>query len=203
MSYSISYSVMSLKLTTGHSSVQYVPLVIIRYGDFSQLKVRKLTLTLNQRLLGTRFWKAMFDPAHPCMSWLFDLDQDMIRQANPKLDWEMLFRKVQQQPQIADCCGDTPDADYEIYRGVLEHIPPGLEGRRRLWKLVGEMYIGDRSSEWQCDYSGWGPSNVCVRPQTSRPCRDYPEGKLLEVKRVPVYWDKNGDALDEQTLRML
>lgn len=136
------------------------------------------------------------------MSWLFDLDEDMVRRADPELalDWELLFRTVQQGPPVVDCCEDRPDADYEIYRGVLEYVPPGLEGRRRLWKLAGEMYIGDRSTEWQCEFEMCCPQSVW--PANPRRHGEH-RGKIVEIPKVPVYWGSNGEAFDEHTLQAL
>lgn len=141
------------------------------------------------RLLGSRFWKSMFNKNHPCMSWLFDLDHRLIHRADRNLasDWELLFRKLQQGPRLANCFGGNPDTDLESYRGVLSNVPPGLESRRRLWKLLEEMYVGDKSTRWTCDYL------LCrVSPMTNK-----------IISKVPVYWGRYGEALDGETLRAL
>lgn len=141
------------------------------------------------RLLGPTVWKALFNKENPCMEWLWDLDFDLIRRTDPNLDWELLFRKLSQRPKIADCLGDYADSDYEIFRGVLDHVPPGLEGRRRIWTLVGEMRIGDRSTRWELDTGHDGDG---IRYETVR-----------DIAEVPVYWGSDGEPLEEQELRAL
>lgn len=143
------------------------------------------------RLMGPRFWKALFNKDNPCMEWLWDLDFDLIRRTDPdlKMDWELLFRKLSQRPKIADCLGEYAESDYEIFRGVLDHVPPGLEGRRRIWHLVDEMRVGDRSTRWELDTYHRGSG---IRYETVR-----------GIAEVPVYWDSDGEPLDEEELRAL
>lgn len=143
------------------------------------------------RLMGPLFWKALFNKDNPCMEWLWDLDFDLIRRTDPdvKMDWELLFRKLSQRPKIADCLGEYAESDYEIFRGVLDHVPPGLEGRRRIWHLVDEMRVGDRSTRWELDMGHHGGG---TRYETVR-----------GIAEVPVYWDSDGEPLDEEELRAL
>lgn len=144
------------------------------------------------RLLGPRFWKTLFNKNHPCFAWLWDLDQDIIQRTDPhlKMDWELLFRKLSQEPKVADCFGGNPESEFESFRGVLRVIPPGLEGRRRIWKLLEEMYLGDRSTRWELrvENAEWAESRY---------------DDLGDVEEVPVYWDKNGQQLGDQKLREL
>ncbi|KAI7774324.1 hypothetical protein LA080_008882 [Diaporthe eres] len=145
------------------------------------------------RLLSPRFWKALFNRDHPCMGWLWDLDFEMVRRADPdvRMDWELLFRQLSQGPKIADCFGDHADSDYETFRGVLAYIPPGLEGRRRVWRLVEEMRIGDRSVYWEL-MPGVPWREAFVRCKSGR-----------DIAEVPVYWGGDGEPLDEDELRAL
>lgn len=142
------------------------------------------------RLLGPLFWKALFNKNNPCFAWLWDLDEAMIRRKDPHLimDWEVLFRKISQGPKVADCFGGNSQSDFETYPGVLKHIPDGLEGRRRIWKLLSEMYIGDRNSfeELWRYYPYLEDSDLC--------------GTGAEV---PVYWGKTGEQLGDEELRAL
>lgn len=142
------------------------------------------------RLLGPRFWKALFNRNLPCMGWLWDLDFELIRRTDPglRMDWELLFRQLSQGPRVPDCIGEHAVSDYEIFRGVLTHVPPGLEGRRRVWKLVEEMRIGDRSVHWE------------LTPE--RPWIDKCE-VVRDIAEVPVYWSGDGEPLDEEELRAL
>lgn len=144
------------------------------------------------RLLGPRFWKTLFNNSHPCFAWLWDLDREMVRRTDPhlKMDWELLFRKLSQGPKVADCFGgNSTESDFETFRGVLKTVPPGLEGRRRIWKLLEEMYIGDRSTRWQ----------LWLEDTSSGP--KYKD--LGDVEEVPVYWGRNGDSLGDEELRAL
>lgn len=143
------------------------------------------------RLLGSRFWKSIFNKNNPCFAWLWDLDQEMIRRTDPdlKLDWELLFRKLSQGPKIADCFGaeSNTESEFETFRGILKTIPRGLEGRRRIWKLLEEMYIGDRSTRWE----------LCVEDS----CVESTYKDLGDVEEVPVYWGRNGEQLGDEKLR--
>lgn len=157
------------------------------------------------RLLGNRFWKTLFNQDFPCMSWLFDLDQEMVWHTDPNfnMDWETLFRKVQQGPRLADSYKGTSNADYQSYQGILEHIPPGLEGRRRVVKLLGEMYIGDKSINWRCDHQ----THETARRVGPRPYqrRDRKNGGWVTTptKPVLVYWGRYGKELREEILQAL
>lgn len=141
------------------------------------------------RLMGPSVWKALFSKDNPCMEWLWDLDFDLIRRTDPNLDWELLFRKLSQRPKIADCLGEHADSDYEIFRGALDHVPPGLEGRRRIWTLVGEMRVGDRSTRWELD-TGHGSDGIWYET-------------VRDIAEVPVYWGSDGEPLEEEELRAL
>lgn len=148
------------------------------------------------RLLGPRFWKALFNRDHPCMRWLWDLDFELIRRTDPdlRMDWELLFRQLSRQPEIPDCLGEHADSDYEVFRGVLAHLPPGLEGRRRVWRLVEEMRVGDKSVQWGLDqYHSFHQTSPRLIRFGIRP--DLPE--------VPVYWSDDGEPLDEDKLSAL
>jgi hypothetical protein len=144
------------------------------------------------RILGPRFWKALFNKDNPCMGWLWDLDFDLVRRTDPdlRMDWELLFRQLSQGPKMPDCFGEHSDSDYKTFQGVLAHVPPGLEGRRRVWRLVEEMRIGDRSARWALNLSPW--QKASVRCETDR-----------NVEEVPVYWGGDGEPLDEEELRAL
>lgn len=145
------------------------------------------------RLLSPRFWKALFNRDHPCIGWLWDLDFELVRRTDPdvRMDWELLFRQLSQGPKIPDCLGDHADSDYEIFRGVLAYVPPGLEGRRRVWRLVEEMRIGDRSASWELDpVVNWHESFVRYKSHRN-------------IAEVPVYWGGDGEPLDEEELRAL
>lgn len=145
------------------------------------------------RLLSPRVWKALFNRDHPCMGWLWDLDFELIHRTDPdlRMDWELLFRQLSQGPKIADCLGDHGDSEYEVFRGVLAHVPPGLEGRRRVWTLVDEMRIGDRSAYWELNL-GYSWQKASVRCESDR-----------NVTEVPAYWGTDGELLDEEELRAL
>lgn len=145
------------------------------------------------RLLGPRFWKALFNKDNPCMGWLWDLDFELVRRTDPDMhmDWELLFRQLSQRPKIPDCLGEHQDSDYEIFQGVLAHVPPGLEGRRRVWILVEEMRIGDRSARWELN-PGIPWHEAFVRCETDQ-----------DVEEVPVYWGGDGEPLDVEELRAL
>lgn len=148
------------------------------------------------RLLGPRFWKALFNRYHPCMRWLWDLDFELIRWTDPdlRMDWELLFRQLSRQPKIPDCLGEHADSDYEVFRGVWSHVPPGLEGRRRISRLVEEMRVGDRSVQWGLDQyqSSHRTSPRLIRFELDR-----------DIAEVPVYWDGDGEPLDEDKLSAL
>lgn len=142
------------------------------------------------RLLGPLFWKTLFNKNNPCFTWLWDLDEAMIRRTDTKLtmDWELLFRKISQGPKLADCFGGDSESDFETFRGGLKYVPRGLEGRRRIWKLLSEMYIGDRSTRWKL----WlldGPYRASYLNCTAA--------------EVPVYWGKAGERLADEDLRAL
>lgn len=145
------------------------------------------------RLLSPRFWKAQFNRGNPYMEWLWDLDFELVRRTDPDLqmDWELLFRQLSQGPKIADCFGDHADSDYEIFRGVLACVPPGLEGRRRIWRLVEEMRMGDRSAYWELTSCfPWHEASVTFDSDRN-------------IAEVPVYWGGDGESLDEEELRAL
>lgn len=143
------------------------------------------------RLLGPRFWKTLFNKNHPCFAWLWDLDQNMIQRTDPylKMDWELLFRKLSQGPKLADCFGSNTESDFESFRGVLRTIPPGLENRRRIWKVLDEMYIGDRSTRWELSLED--------------PFLETRYTSLGDVEEVSVYWGRNGEQLGGEELRAL
>lgn len=143
------------------------------------------------RMLSPQVWKALFNKENPCMEWLWDLDFELIRQTDPNLnmDWELLFRKLSQRPKIANCLREYADSDYEIFRGVLDHVPPGLEGRRRIWILVDEMRVGDRSTRWELDT---GHDSAGIRYET-----------VPDMAEVPVYWNSDGEPLNEEELGAL
>lgn len=142
------------------------------------------------RLFGPGFWKALFNRDIPCMGWLWDLDFELIRRTDPglRMDWELLFRKLSQGPRVPDCIGEHADSDYEIFRGFLTHVPPGLEGRRRAWKLVEEMRIGDRSVHWE----------ITPEERWIDKCE-----VIRDLAEVPVYWGGDGEPLDEEELPAL
>ncbi|POS76203.1 hypothetical protein DHEL01_v205400 [Diaporthe helianthi] len=150
------------------------------------------------RVLGARFWKALFKKNFPCMEWLWDLDFDLLQQTDPdvRMDWELLFRKLSQGPKVADCLDDNPECGYETFRGVLEHVPPGLEGRRRVWKLVEEMRIGDRSTRLQMEP---GPSYFRGHTVSALHRIGFPR----DIPEVPVYWGPDGESLGEAELAAL
>lgn len=143
------------------------------------------------RMLGPHVWKALFNKENSCMEWLWDVDFGMLRRTDPNLeiDWELLFRKLSQRSKIADCLGEYADSDYEIFRGVLDHVPPGLEGRRRIWILVDEMRVGDRSTRWELDT---GHDSAGIRYET-----------VPDMAEVPVYWNSDGEPLNEEELGAL
>lgn len=144
------------------------------------------------RMLGPRFWKALFNKNHPCMMWLWDLDYAMIRQTDPSLemDWELLFRKLTLNARIADCRSGSAEPEYQIFRGVLDNVPPGLEGRRRIWKLIDEMYIVDKKTLGARAPYGYTHTNF-----------------LAEIKppmvEIPVYWGRYGEPFNDEELQML
>ncbi|KAL1849685.1 hypothetical protein Daus18300_013186 [Diaporthe australafricana] len=142
------------------------------------------------RILGPSFWKTLFNKYNPCFAWLWDLDEKMVHQTDPNLvlDWELLFRKLSQGPKVADCFGGHGEPEYEAFRGVLKHVPPGLEGRRRIWKLLDEMYVGDRSTRWELWLNQDWPAKYNV---------------IQDMAEVPVYWGKNGQPLRDEELREL
>lgn len=155
------------------------------------------------RLLGPRFWKALFNRDHPCMRWLWDLDFKLIRETDPdlRMDWELLFRQLSQGPKIPDCLAKVPDCllriadpEYEIFRGILAHVPPGLEGRRRICRLVEEMRVGDKSVQWGLDqYQSYQKTSPrLIKFELDR-----------DIAEVPVYWDADGEPLDEDKLSAL
>ncbi|KAH8761237.1 hypothetical protein F5883DRAFT_524510 [Diaporthe sp. PMI_573] len=170
-------------------------LQLIIYGYLVQDQEWPLQCT---RVLGARFWKVLFNKDYPCMGWLWDLDFGLIQRTDPKLqmDWELLFRKLSQGPKVPDCIGEHPESDYEVFRGVLDHVPPGLEGRRRVWKLVGEMSIGDRSTRWELDP---GQALYCGGPRVRE---EYLE-TVPDIPEVPVYWGPDGEPVDEAGLNAL
>ncbi|KAK6087064.1 hypothetical protein SCUP234_02157 [Seiridium cupressi] len=133
------------------------------------------------RIFDVGFWKAMFNKNLPCMMWLWDLDQKLIRRTDPELnmDWELLFRQLPQRPRLADSHSGKPESDFQCYRGVLDIIPPGLEARRRLWTLLEEMYIGARNTGWE------------VKTLYSDPRR------TNEPQVIPVYWGAHGEPLGD------
>ncbi|KAJ0120699.1 hypothetical protein J7T55_015431 [Diaporthe amygdali] len=143
------------------------------------------------RLLGPRFWKTLFNKNNPCFAWLWDLDQEMVRQTDPDLvlDWELLFRKLSQGPKVADCFRGNSESDFEIFRGVLQRTPCGLEGRRRIWTLLEEMYIGDRSTRWRL----W----------LQDPEYEARYNPVRDIEEVPVYWGRNGESFGCETLLAL
>lgn len=144
------------------------------------------------RLLGPRFWKSLFNKNHPCFAWLWDLDQDMIRRTDPELkqDWELLFRKLSQEPKAANCFVENPESDFQAFRDILKVVPPGLEGRRRIWKLLEEMYIGDRRTRWQL----WVEDGFYF---------EVTHQDLGDVEEIPVYWGRNGEQLGDGELQSL
>ncbi|KAG8160955.1 hypothetical protein KVR01_009219 [Diaporthe batatas] len=71
-----------------------------------------------------------------------------------RMDWEWLFRELLQGPKLAECGTVRPESDYETFKGILDHVPLGLEGRRRVWKLPEKVEIVQHIPEVPVY---WGP----------------------------------------------
>ncbi|KAI3323379.1 hypothetical protein HD806DRAFT_544128 [Xylariaceae sp. AK1471] len=123
------------------------------------------------------------------MSWLWDLDYEMIRRTDPNLnmDWELLFRMLSHKPKHAACLM-TAGFECETFRSVLPYVPPGLESRQRLWTLVEEMHVGDKSSQWDT-----GALYAFGRD----------EMVTTNLAQVSAYWEHNGEPLGDNDLEEL
>ncbi|KAI0382558.1 hypothetical protein F5Y04DRAFT_252906 [Hypomontagnella monticulosa] len=105
-----------------------------------------------------------------CLPFLWDLDIAVVKDFCARWDrdhkgeepnWELLVRKLSQQ---AWCVWDAESSSLRV--------PNGLRNRRRIWKLVEEMYVGDFISVAPTERSGYA-----------------------DLPAVPMYWDRGGDPL--------
>ncbi|KAI1136377.1 hypothetical protein F5Y05DRAFT_415147 [Hypoxylon sp. FL0543] len=93
-----------------------------------------------------------------CLPFLQDLDVNIVKdfcaswdrdRRHHEFNWELLVRKLSQEAW-AIC-----DAETSILK-----VPNGLRNRRRIWKLVKEMYVGDMVPMPRAAYSGTEPVTV-------------------------------------------
>ncbi|OTA65974.1 hypothetical protein K449DRAFT_431436 [Hypoxylon sp. EC38] len=104
-----------------------------------------------------------------CLPFLRDLDVNIIQdfcarwdreQGDREPNWELLVRKLSQEAW----------GIYDVEKSILK-IPNGLRNRRRIWKLVEEMYVGDLVPIARAVYLG------------------------AEPVAVPRYWDEGGEPV--------
>ncbi|KAI0106366.1 hypothetical protein F4776DRAFT_646302 [Hypoxylon sp. NC0597] len=104
-----------------------------------------------------------------CLPFLRDLDINVAKDFCSRWDrehshcepnWELLVRKLSQEAW----------GIYDAEKSMLK-VPNGLRNRRRIWKLVEEMYVGDLVPIAQASYLG------------------------IEPVRVPRYWNEGGEQV--------
>ncbi|KAI0836853.1 hypothetical protein F5Y06DRAFT_272434 [Hypoxylon sp. FL0890] len=104
-----------------------------------------------------------------CLPFLRDFDVSVVKSFCSQWDrdrrdcepnWELLVRKLSQEAW----------GIFDAEKSCLK-VPNGLRNRRRIWKLVEEMYVGDLVPMARATYSG------------------------TEPVRVPRYWNEEGEPV--------
>ncbi|KAI1412729.1 hypothetical protein F5Y13DRAFT_162557 [Hypoxylon sp. FL1857] len=116
-------------------------------------------------LLPQRVWREVLLGGQ-CLPFLGTLDISAVKdfyarweqdRSNCEPNWELLVRKLSQE------AWGIWDAETSLLK-----VPNGLRNRRRIWKLVEEMYVGDLVPMARATHAG------------------------TEPVRVPRYWDERG-----------